>query len=768
MILSQRRRLAKRILRAAKDPSFILGSVLVTFLVIIAVIGPEIAPHNPFLRDTLQLIDGEWLRAPIDPGSPYPLGTDQHGRDMVSLLLYGARTTLTLAFIGTTIRLLLGLTLGALAGWGVGDRLITAMTELLAAIPGLILAMIIVFAVGIRRGNIAFVVALSVVGWGEVAQIIRGHVISIREELYIEGARSIGLSSLAILSRHVLPNLLSTMLALAALEMGSALLLLGELGFVSVFIGGGGTIAGDAGTATAFFAEVPDWGGMLGTSWRYFRALPWLPAIPAIAFFVSIFSFNLLGYGMQRFIEKGRFYPSGWSVLRFVVISSVILFGAQFILSQSGPGVEFKEKAKAFSIERAWTDISFLTSPELQGSAPGTVGAGLAASYIAAQFKSMELTPFPTGSYFQTFPAHHGQILQDPVLEILDSNGDVVDTIEDGIEYDPFTPFNNTGSYEGRIMIAGRQSSFVNFQRGLFLVIETNFGRVAIRVMPDDAVPTVTQPPPFYGPLAFLGDSPALLISESATSKLLGPIGYDVEELRSWAASDERNVRNFFTSLSVRLRLGLQYNVIPAINVAGYIPGSDIRVQTQRILIAVPYTGGSPRDGQVFPGADNNASGVAVLLEVLRLWQEQEFVPKRTVVFAAFDEVGGIHFVQNPILPSSGDNTWTAVIIYGVGAGEDKLARVDARSALSTMFDQSARRVGAKTEELFGWPFFFNGSQGRGWEIPADETYSGLAVTRLGDELSGSSQDTRDHLDPDLIKEAGEAIALFLMTLSSQ
>ena len=169
MITSWRGQLTRRILRAAKDPSFIVGSLLVSFLIIIAVIGPEIAPHNPFLRDTLQLIDGEWIRAPIDPGSTYPLGTDQHGRDMVSLLLYGARTTLTLAFIATVIRLLLGLTLGALAGWGFGDRLITALTELLAAIPGLILAMLIVFAIGIRRGNIAFVVALSIVGWGEVA-----------------------------------------------------------------------------------------------------------------------------------------------------------------------------------------------------------------------------------------------------------------------------------------------------------------------------------------------------------------------------------------------------------------------------------------------------------------------------------------------------------------------------------------------------------------------------------------------------------------------
>ena len=137
-------------------------------------------------------------------------------------------------------------------------------------------------------------------------------------------------------------------------------------------------------------------------------------------------------------------------------------------------------------------------------------------------------------------------------------------------------------------------------------------------------------------------------------------------------------------------------------------------------------------------------------------------------IFAAFGEVGGLHFMQNPILPSAGDDTWRIIIIYGVGAGEDQLARIDARSALSTMSDKSAHNIGGRTDNLFGWRFFFNGSRGRGWEIPVDDSYSGLAITRLGDELSGSTIDTRDHLDPGLIKEAGETIALFLMTLSSK
>jgi peptide/nickel transport system permease protein len=760
----------RRLLRAAKDPSFIIGSILVAFLIVVAVLGPGFAPHNPFLRDTLQWIDGELVRAPVDPGPTYPLGTDQHGRDMISLLLYGARTTLTIAFVATSVRLLLGLTLGALAGWGIADRLITTLTELLAAVPGLILAILVVYAVGIRRGEVAFVVALTIVGWGEVAQIVRGHVVAIREEEFIEGARAIGLSSLGILSRHVLPNLLTTMLTLASLEMGSALLLLGELGFVSVFIGGGGTVAGDVGIPTTIFAQVPDWGGMLGTSWRYFRTLPWLPLIPAMAFFVSVFSFNLLGYGMQNFIEKGRFYPSGWSVFRFAGVFVAVLFGAQFILGRSGPESEFKSKAEAFNVERVWTDISFLTQPELGGRAPGTTGSGLAASYIAQQFKRTELTPFPTGSYFQAFPAHHGSIVNDPVLEIMGPNGEVLDTITDGIEYHPASAFDNQGVYRGQLMVIGRRSSNIWWNDGLFLALGSNTIRIPIQVLPDEIVPDVIRPPLFDGPISFMTHDPLLVIRESVAKSLLERIGYDVEELKEWAQDTDGTIaREFYTSMNIRISIGLTYDVIPAVNIVGYVPGVDVRVQTQRILVAVPYTGLSPQNGTIFPGADENASGVAVMLEVLRLWQEQEFQPKRTVVFAALDEVGGRYFIDNPILPSTGSETWTTIIIYGVGAGGEKLARVDERAALSRAFDQSARKMGIQTELLnVDWPFFFEARGGRGWGLPSDDSYSGLVITRVGDSFSGTAMDTREHLDPDLLDEAGEALAFFLMNLSSQ
>jgi hypothetical protein len=172
----------------------------------------------------------------------------------------------------------------------------------------------------------------------------------------------------------------------------------------------------------------------------------------------------------------------------------------------------------------------------------------------------------------------------------------------------------------------------------------------------------------------------------------------------------------------------------------------------------------------IIPGADENASGVAVMLETARLLHDLEFVPKRTVVFAALDEMGGSEFVIFPALPTSRSDIWTVVILHGVGAGEPRLARLEAGSGLARAFDQGARRFGARTEKLDEWRFFFvsNYSRLRYGDLRAHDSYQALAVTRPGDDLSGTPADTLEHLDSELLAEAGQAVAHFVMVLSSR
>ncbi|MGD1995907.1 MAG: ABC transporter permease subunit [Anaerolineae bacterium] len=776
-----------RLGRAIRDRSFIVGSVLVVLFVVVAILGPEVAPHNPFLRDRIQTIDGELHRAPFPPSELYPLGTDSQGRDMLSLLLYGARQTLVIAFVAMALRLLLGLLFGTLAGWWPGslfDRAVTALTEFLAAIPGLILAMLLVFAVGIRRGQLSFIVALSLVGWGEVTQIIRGHVMTIRNKLFILASRAVGLSPAQLLSRHVLPNLLATLLALVALEMGAVLLLQGELGFLHIFIGGGGVYITDTlqlGQAIHYF-EVPDWGAMLGTSWRYFRSLPWLPIVPALAFFVTILGFNMFGYGLQRFIEKGRFHPSGWSLLRFFAVVALVLWGARSLLASSSLEAQFAKMARQFDTQRAWNDIAYLTQPELEGRPGGPGGGFQAAGYIAHQFEQAGLTPFPEGTHFQTYTAERGRVITPPVLEVLGADGELRLRFEGEISFDPVDIFSAERNTEANLVVLGNTGTqnVVEAPSESVLLLLDPASRPpgsyyewpwagVLRVVPDSQLRPSSQPPPSRHVFGVHG-YPSLLIGESAARQMLAEAELDLGELQETLATGEKIVLP--TDLRVRLNVGLIYEETTAANVVGYLPAADVQTQGDRILVLARYTGPPPRDGEIYPGADENASGVAVMLEVIRLWREIGFEPKRTVVFAAVDEGGARHFVNYPILPTGSEDTWTAVVLQGVGTGERQLARKGVGSGLTHMFDESAHRFGTGTDELEEWFFFFEQVRPRGLgQSPYFEpnpAYSGLVVYRRGDELSGTPDDTLDHLDPQLLGEAGQTVAHYLMVLANR
>jgi peptide/nickel transport system permease protein len=776
----------QRLGRAVRDHYFVVGSVLVALLVLATVLGPEVAPHNPYLVKRLQWIDGELHKAPFPPSDLYPLGTDDLGRDQLSLLLYGARVTLVMAFVATIVRILLGLVLGTIAGWwpgGLFDRAVTAVTELLAAVPGLILAMLVVFAIGIRRGQVAFVVALSLVGWGEIAQIVRGHVLTIRNRLYIMAARVVGLSSASILSRHVLPNLLAILLALAALEMGAVLLLLGELGFVHIFIGGGRTGFNWATYEVRHYFDVPDWGAMLGSSWRWFRSYPWFPMAPALAFFVAILGFNLFGYGLQRFIERGRFHPSGWSVIRFLLIVALLLLGARALLQNAGIEAQLARLVRQFDVNRAWDDIACLTQPELEGRPSGPGGGAKAADYIVSQFEQAGLTPItPDGSYFQPYTAIHGQVTTTPTLEVLDADEEPQLRLTDGISLDLWQAFHAEGSTEAELTVMGNTKGTV-MERGVLLLLDPEEElrmpwnvpppySAVLRLVPDDELAHSDQPPPFdrgrYLRIDSLPSFPNLLIGESAARQMLAEAGMDLEELQAAMEAGEQVVLH--TGLQVRVTYGLVYEEVSATNVVGYIPGLDLESQGERILVFATYTGPPLQDGAVYPGADENASGVAVMLETARLLHDLELIPKRTVVFAAFDEGGGNHFVDHPVLPTGRSDIWTAVILHGVGAGEPRLARLEAGSGPARAFDQSARRFGVRTDELDEWRFFFVSNYSRlSWGEPsAHKSYQALAVTRTGDDLSGTPADTMDHLDSKLLAEAGQAVAHFVMVLSQR
>jgi hypothetical protein len=153
------------------------------------------------------------------------------------------------------------------------------------------------------------------------------------------------------------------------------------------------------------------------------------------------------------------------------------------------------------------------------------------------------------------------------------------------------------------------------------------------------------------------------------------------------------------TGLQIRLTNGLKHEEVPAANVVGYIPWLSRLSPGQRILASASCSGPPVQERVLYPSADENAGGVAVMLETARVVRDLELVPKRTLVFAAFDQGGGSHFVDSPALPTQRSDIRTAVILYGTGAGEKRLARLDAGSGPAPAFDKSARRIGVPTKE---------------------------------------------------------------------
>jgi ABC-type dipeptide/oligopeptide/nickel transport system permease subunit len=194
------------VLRAiARNPGFLAASLALVAFGALVFLGPRLSAASPYQAHSLMSIDGKFGAPPFSPSSTFPWGSDQLGRDIQALVLPGARWTLSLAFFGMLARLLLGGILGVLGGWQRGgwfDQVVTGATGTWAAFPATLFAMIVIQALRIQQGMWVFVVAISVVGWGEVAQYVRGQVATLKPQLFIESARSVGARADRILVRR--------------------------------------------------------------------------------------------------------------------------------------------------------------------------------------------------------------------------------------------------------------------------------------------------------------------------------------------------------------------------------------------------------------------------------------------------------------------------------------------------------------------------------------------------------------------------------------
>jgi peptide/nickel transport system permease protein len=266
--------------RLRRNPTSILGIVLVGLALACALLAPLIAPYDPILgnlRDHLQ-----------EPSALHAFGTDNLGRDVFTRVLYGSQISLEIALAVQVLTLLVGLLLGLLSGFygGLIDAIIMRIADIVMSFPLLIIAIALVGILGSTDVNI--IVALALVSWPYVTRLTRSQVLSLKEQEYITAARSLGATDSNLMFRHILPNLLTPVIVYVTLSIGGVILSEAALSFLGLGSGN---------------QSQPSWGKMLNESRAYIRSAWWMPFFPGMAILFTVLGFNLLGDGLRDALD---------------------------------------------------------------------------------------------------------------------------------------------------------------------------------------------------------------------------------------------------------------------------------------------------------------------------------------------------------------------------------------------------------------------------------------------------------------------------------
>ena len=280
--------------RLIKNRLAIVGGVIVLFLIFIAVFGPFIAPYKYYDQNiSLVASCGNRPCPPFTPG--HLLGTDKLGRDLLSRMMDGAQISMTVALVVQAVVILIGIPVGALAGWFGGrvDNILMRITDVVYAFPDLLF--IIILTVAFKEtwfgkaldGLFLVFVAIGIVSWITMARLVRGQLLSLKETEFVEAARAIGVSDRRIVTRHLLPNAIGPVIVAITLGIPAAILAEATLAFIGIG------------------ANIPraSWGTLIQDGVKYLRSDPHLAIFPAIAIALALLSFTFLGDGLRDALD---------------------------------------------------------------------------------------------------------------------------------------------------------------------------------------------------------------------------------------------------------------------------------------------------------------------------------------------------------------------------------------------------------------------------------------------------------------------------------
>lgn len=272
--------LKKKLLDMCRDNKLAVFSAFVILVFILLTLFANVAaPSDPNKINLLQRLQA--------PSAAHWLGTDETGRDVLSRVLYGGRISLQIGLIPTFISMVIGAVLGLVAGYfgKKTDFIIMRIADMVLAFPSLLLAMVIMYTLGSSMLNLF--IALSVISWASTARVVRSQTLSLKENEFVEAARTMGVRKWTIMFRHVLPNCLPSLIVLFTLNIPGSILAEASLSFLGVG------------------AQPPDtsWGLMISQGQQYFFQSPWLIFAPGATILIVVLAFNFLGDGLRDAID---------------------------------------------------------------------------------------------------------------------------------------------------------------------------------------------------------------------------------------------------------------------------------------------------------------------------------------------------------------------------------------------------------------------------------------------------------------------------------
>lgn len=262
-----------------ENTAAVVGLFIIVFLIIVAILGPLLMPYDPNFSDMTKSF--------FHPNAQHWFGTDQLGRDIFSRIIAGTRISLTVGLSAVAIALTTGVILGSVAGYFGGwlDTIIMRIMDMMLSIPSILLA--IAFMAALGKGIDKAVIAIGLVSIPEYARIVRGSILSVKENDYVQAARVIGNKDSRIIFKHILPNVLSSIVVRATLGISSAVLDTSALGFLGLGVQ----------------PPAAEWGDMLGRARGFIFTAPYTLIFPGIAITITVLAFNLLGDGLRDALD---------------------------------------------------------------------------------------------------------------------------------------------------------------------------------------------------------------------------------------------------------------------------------------------------------------------------------------------------------------------------------------------------------------------------------------------------------------------------------